>query len=224
LDRVVVEASSLRRTPQQARSRARVTLLLEAAERVLVRDGAAALTTSRVAAEAEVSVGSLYQYLPDRGAILDALAARYLTRLEGLMDAFVAVAAAERWDDPVGVLIDGFADIYRTGHGFRALWFASGLTEQTRAADREHKRRMAAGVRRILLVLGLAEDGPDLVTTCEAAVLAADALVQEAFRRDPAGDAGLLAAAKVMLRGYLTQIATRPPSHDQGVPQVARTT
>ncbi|GAA4690686.1 TetR/AcrR family transcriptional regulator [Phytohabitans rumicis] len=202
----MVEAAPLRRTPQQARSKARVALLLEAAERVLVRDGVPALTTSRVAAEAGMSVGSLYQYLPDRGAIVDALAAAYLTRLERLMDAFVSVAAAERWTDPVGVLIDGFADIYRTGHGFRALWFASGLTEQTRAADREHKRRMAAGVRRVLLVLGLARDGPDLATACDAAVLAADALTQEAFRRDPDGDPGLLAAAKVMLRGYLAEI------------------
>jgi AcrR family transcriptional regulator len=197
----------LRRTPQQARSKARVALLLDAAERVLVRDGVAALTTSRVAAEAGVSVGSLYQYLPDRGAIVDALAATYLTRLEGLMDAYVRAAAAERWPDPVGVLIDGFAEIYRTGDGFRALWFASGLTEQTRAADRAHKRRMADGVRRILLVLGLASEDADdsarLTAMCEAAVLAADAVVQEAFRRDPAGDPGLLAEAKRMLRAYL---------------------
>jgi AcrR family transcriptional regulator len=194
----------LRRTPQQARSKARVALLLDAAERVLVRDGVAALTTSRVAAEAGVSVGSLYQYLPDRGAIIDALAATYLNRLERLMDAYVHAAAAERWSDPVGVLIDGFAEIYRTGAGFRALWFASGLTEQTRAADRAHKHRMADGVHRILLVLDLADGHPDLLATCEAAVLAADAVVQEAFRRDEAGDVALLTEAKRMLRAYLT--------------------
>ncbi|MCW6008576.1 TetR/AcrR family transcriptional regulator [Micromonospora sp. CPCC 205371] len=194
----------LRRTPQQARSKARVALLLDAAERVLVRDGVAALTTSRVAAEAGVSVGSLYQYLPDRGAIIDALAATYLTRLEGLMDAYVQAAAAERWSDPVGVLIEGFGAIYPTGDGLRALWFASGLTEQTRAADRAHKRRMADGVRRILLVLDLAPEHPGLTATCEAAVLAADAVVQEAFRRDPSGDTGLLAEAKRLLRAYLT--------------------
>ncbi|MEJ3751028.1 TetR/AcrR family transcriptional regulator [Actinomycetes bacterium KLBMP 9797] len=196
----------LRRTPQQARSKARVALLLDAAERVLVRDGVAAVTTSRVAAEAGVSVGSLYQYLPDRDAILDALAATYLVRLEALMDGFVQRATAERWTDPVGVLVDGFADLYRTEHGFRELWFGSGLTEGTRAADRAHKRRMADGVRRILVALGHADDTPALATACEAAVLAADAVVQEAFRRDPAGDPGLLEEARTMLRAYLSMI------------------
>ncbi|MFJ7072073.1 TetR family transcriptional regulator [Streptomyces sp. NPDC098781] len=199
----------LRRTPQQARSKARLARVLQAAERVLVREGAQALTTTRIAAEAKVSVGSLYQYLPDRDAIIDALAAGYLARLEATMDDLVRAAAAERWDDPVDVLIDTYAGIYRTEHGFRALWFGSSLTDQTRAADREHKRRMADGIRRVLLALGVGRDDEALARACHAAILAADALAQEAFRRDPEGDPGLLGEAKLMLRGYLAAIAAR---------------
>ncbi|MFE9675299.1 TetR/AcrR family transcriptional regulator [Streptomyces sp. NPDC006259] len=209
-------ATPLRRTPRQARSRARLALVLEAAERVLVAEGVEALTTTRVAAEAEVSVGSLYQYLPDRDALIDALAAGYIARIEGLMDDLARAAAAERWADPVGVLLDAFTGVYRTEHGFRALWFGSGLTERTRAADREHKRRMADGVRRVLLALDLADDDEALSRACHAAVLAADALAQEAFRRDPAGDATLLEEAKVMLRGYLGAVVARYPSHGGG--------
>ncbi|MCX4766558.1 TetR family transcriptional regulator [Streptomyces sp. NBC_01275] len=199
----------MRRTPRQARSRARLALLLEAAERLLVDEGVEALTTTRVAAAAKVSVGSLYQYLPDRGAIIDALAAGYFARLESVMDDLARSAAQEPWDDPVGVLVDAYAGIYRTEHGFRALWFGSGLTEQTRAADREHKRRMADGIRRVLLALEVARDDEALARSCHAAILAADALAQEAFRRDPQGDAALLAEAKVMLRGYLAEVTAR---------------
>ncbi|MFI7498617.1 TetR family transcriptional regulator [Streptomyces sp. NPDC049687] len=199
----------LRRTPRQARSKARLALLLRAAERILVDEGVEALTTTRVAAEAQMSVGSLYQYLPDRGAIIDALAAGYFARLEALMDDLVRAAARERWEDPVGVLIDAYAGIYRTEHGFRALWFGSGLTEQTRTADREHKRRMADGIRRVLLALDVVRDDEDLARSCHAAVLAADALAQEAFRRHPDGDAALLTEAKVMLRGYLAEVVGR---------------
>jgi AcrR family transcriptional regulator len=183
--------------------------VLEAAERVMTGEGVEALTTTRVAAEAKVSVGSLYQYLPDRGAIIEALAAGYFAKLEAAMDALVGAAGAESWEDPVGVLIDAYAEIYRSEHGFRALWFGSGLTERTRAADREHKRRMADGIRRILLALRLAEDDDTLARVCHAAVLAADALAQEAFRRDVKGDAALLEEAKILLRGYLTDIAAR---------------
>ncbi|WP_432192442.1 TetR/AcrR family transcriptional regulator [Streptomyces sp. bgisy027] len=199
----------LRRTPQQARSKARLARVLQAAERVLIREGAQALTTTRIAAEAEVSVGSLYQYLPDRDAIVDALAAGYFARLETTMDDLVRASTTERWEDPVGVLIDTYAAIYRTEHGFRALWFGSSLTEQIRTADREHKRRMAEGIRHILPALGLAHDTEALADACHAAVLAADALAQEAFRRDPEGDPGLLDEARIMLRGYLAAVTAR---------------
>ncbi|MFD8308698.1 TetR family transcriptional regulator [Streptomyces sp. NPDC059690] len=203
------EAAPLRRTPQQARSRARLARVLETAEQILIRDGVEALTTTRVAAAARVSVGSLYQYLPDRDAIIDALAAGYFAKLEAAMDGLVEAAAAERWEDPVGMLVDAFAGIYRSEHGFRALWFGSGLTERTRAADRDHKRRMADGIRRVLLALGVARDDAALARACHSAVLAADALAQEAFRREPLGDAELLEEAKVMLRGYLTAVTAR---------------
>ncbi|MGW0947638.1 TetR family transcriptional regulator [Streptomyces sp. NPDC002623] len=199
----------LRRTPRQARSRARLALLLEAAERILVAEGVEALTTTRVAAEAKVSVGSLYQYLPDRGAIIDALATGYFARLEAVMDDLVRAASEERWDDPVGVLVDTYAHVYRTEHGFRALWFGSGLTERTRAADREHKHRMADGIRRVLLALGVARDDEALTRAATAAILTADALAQEAFRRAPEGDIALLDEAKTMLRGYLTEVVAR---------------
>ena len=59
-----------RNAPQQERSRRLVEAILEAAIRVLARDGAAAFTTIRVAERAGVSVGSLYQYFPDKQAIL----------------------------------------------------------------------------------------------------------------------------------------------------------
>ncbi|MFT3922139.1 MAG: TetR family transcriptional regulator [Myxococcales bacterium] len=59
-----------RKAPRQARSNRLVEAILEAAVRVLSHEGAAAFTTSRVAERAGVSVGSLYQYFPNKQAIL----------------------------------------------------------------------------------------------------------------------------------------------------------
>ncbi|HEX7667195.1 MAG TPA: TetR/AcrR family transcriptional regulator [Polyangiaceae bacterium] len=61
---------SARKRPSQARSTEIVETILEAALRVLNRDGSAKLTTVRVAEEAGVSVGSLYQYFPNKVALL----------------------------------------------------------------------------------------------------------------------------------------------------------
>jgi AcrR family transcriptional regulator len=61
---------SSRKQPQQARSADLVAAILEAAVQVLAKEGAARFTTARVAEKAGVSVGSVYQYFPNKAAIL----------------------------------------------------------------------------------------------------------------------------------------------------------
>lgn len=59
-----------RKNPQQARSNQLVEAVLDAAVQVLMKEGAQRFTTARVAERAGVSVGSLYQYFPNKAAIL----------------------------------------------------------------------------------------------------------------------------------------------------------
>lgn len=61
---------SSRKQPQQARSAELVAAILDAAVQVLAQEGAQRFTTARVAEKAGVSVGSLYQYFPNKAAIL----------------------------------------------------------------------------------------------------------------------------------------------------------
>src|SRR6202012_5258111 len=63
-------ALSARKAPRQARSSQLVQDILTAAARVLMEEGAHRFTTARVAERAGVSVGSLYQYFPNKAAIL----------------------------------------------------------------------------------------------------------------------------------------------------------
>jgi AcrR family transcriptional regulator len=63
-------AVSARKQPRQARSAKLVADILEAAARVLARDGAHRFTTAHVAEATGISVGSLYQYFPNKEAIL----------------------------------------------------------------------------------------------------------------------------------------------------------
>jgi AcrR family transcriptional regulator len=77
----------MRKLPQQARSKAMVERIIRAAREVLVEDGYDALSTNRVAAAAGVSPGSLYQYFPDKTAILDVVVDRYW---DGIADRVVA--------------------------------------------------------------------------------------------------------------------------------------
>jgi AcrR family transcriptional regulator len=67
-----------RKSPVQARSAASVHAILEATIQVLLRVGKERLTTTRVALRAGVSVGTLYQYFPNKSALLQAALKRHL--------------------------------------------------------------------------------------------------------------------------------------------------
>jgi AcrR family transcriptional regulator len=71
-----------RKSPTQVRSRATVDAIVAATARVLVRDGYDALSTNRVAKEAGVSVGSLYQYFPGKEALVAAVMEQHASRMQ----------------------------------------------------------------------------------------------------------------------------------------------
>jgi len=96
-----------RKAPRQERSRELVEWILEAATRILAADGLPGLTTNRVAAVAGISVGSLYQYFPNKDAIVVALIER---TQRGVAEAVEAVATQVR-DAPLPQAIAAFVDL-----------------------------------------------------------------------------------------------------------------
>ena len=72
-----------RKSPVQARSAASVDAILEATIQVLLKVGKDRLTTTRVSSRAGVSVGTLYQYFPNKSALLQAVLRRHLEEVTG---------------------------------------------------------------------------------------------------------------------------------------------
>ncbi len=68
----------MRKQPSQARSKATVDAIVEAAARILGDQGWAGFTTNKVAEAAGVSIGSYYQYFPDKHSLIDAIRDRHL--------------------------------------------------------------------------------------------------------------------------------------------------
>jgi AcrR family transcriptional regulator len=81
---------SSRKQPKQARSNELVAAILEAASQVLAREGAARFTTARVAERAGVSVGSVYQYFPNKAAILFRLQSEEWRQTKDMLNAILA--------------------------------------------------------------------------------------------------------------------------------------
>lgn len=75
-----------RKSPRQGRSIATVDAIFEATIQVLLSDGLIRLNTTRVARRAGVSVGTLYQYFPNKQALLFAMLERHLALLSGAIE------------------------------------------------------------------------------------------------------------------------------------------
>jgi AcrR family transcriptional regulator len=81
---------SSRKQPKQARSNDLVSAVLDAAVQVLTAEGAQRFTTARVAERAGVSVGSLYQYFPNKASILFRLQSDEWRRTSDLLRGILA--------------------------------------------------------------------------------------------------------------------------------------
>jgi AcrR family transcriptional regulator len=199
----------MRRQPRQERSRTRVRQILEAADAILSAEGFEALAMRRIAESAAVPVGSIYQFFPDKAALVDALARTYIEEFDAAIEAMVDAAGAERWADPVGTLVDAFADLYRAQPGYVALWSGRHLSPELARADEANNTAIADGVRRILAAQAGLPGGVELARFSRIAVLVADVLLQYAFRDGEPGDDAILDELKTMLRLYLADITAR---------------
>ena len=95
-----------RKQPVQARSEATVSALFDASIQVLLAVGYRRFTTTRVAERAGVSVGSLYQYFPNRQALITSVIERYLEGLRATIEQHCRDLRGSRLDQLVGGLVD----------------------------------------------------------------------------------------------------------------------
>ncbi len=79
-------AKPLRRSPKQARAQLRVSRILDAAEELFVEVGFDAATTNEIASRANASIGSLYEFFPNKQALAQDLADRYVDQLGAVID------------------------------------------------------------------------------------------------------------------------------------------
>ncbi len=116
------------RAPRQERSRQKVELMLEAATRILEKDGMGGLTTNAIAAKAGVCIGTLYQYFPHKEAILDALAAQELAGMSARVMAAMQDPALETTQDRVAAVVRAVSATYGRRHEAHRLVMAHSLS------------------------------------------------------------------------------------------------
>ncbi|WP_426390393.1 TetR/AcrR family transcriptional regulator [Variovorax sp. R-27] len=196
----------MRKAPRQQRSRVTVDVIVEAATRVLARRGWARFTTNEIAAVAGVSVGSLYQYFPNKLAIAEAIRQRHLDE--------VLVALSGAGDDSEAVALDQraarFADGVIAAHSVdealhRVLLDEVPLVARSSYAEfeAEYQRRYRALIAASASANGAAGDDETAARVLSSAV---EGVVHAAAHR---GDLGLPALRSELVRLILAYLRDR---------------
>jgi AcrR family transcriptional regulator len=195
-----------RKTPSQARSRALVDAILEAATRVLRQRGWHDATMARVAEVAGISIGSLYQYFPDKISLGAALIERQSEReLAFHLERFAAIPP----DAPLRALLRLLA---RTPLEFQALDrpLHRALLDAMAHVGRhallvDRVRTTALGLRALLEQHRASVDHPDLDRAAHVIVNAVHSLTHDGAlpRPDSMDDDALAEEVERLLVGYL---------------------
>lgn len=203
-------AAKPRKQPLQARARVTVDAILEAAAHILRSQGYDAFNTNRVAEHAGVSIGSLYQYFPNKGSLLQALRERHAQAMFEQLMAQVPSAHSS-----IEVLIDQMVSGLLRAHQVDPILHrileqeVPRQTQQAPASDWETQLRQG-------LEATLIEHADQLrVTDFRAAALvltrSVDALIHACLQTDPMGVTPdrIEQETKALVRAYLLAAPTR---------------
>jgi AcrR family transcriptional regulator len=201
-----------RKQPVQARSEATVLAIYEASIQVLLAEGYRRFTTTRVAERAGVSVGTLYQYFPNRQALIRAVLEGYLAEMSDSIDADCRSLRGRSLDEVATGMVDAFiAAKWRRLEVSRAMHeplVEVGGAELVRASAAKGAA-LVADLLRSCPEIGRVDVEPPAVFL----VMACASILQAAFMEHPADKETVRAHMRAMARGYLREMGA-PASRD----------
>lgn len=211
MDPVTARTQSLRKRPSQARSSITVDAVIEATLQVLRRDGYARLTTTRVAERAGVSVGSVYQYFPNRRALIAELVRRHLAAVAEATSTAVLAERASPLPVLVRALVTGFVEAKRAGLETARLLQPALADIDSAVVIREITQRAIAGLAAVLQQRPEFAGRGDAGTIAEVLTLSITAPVSAWVIEDPARleDPGVRDHLLALALGYLEHLPHR---------------
>jgi AcrR family transcriptional regulator len=192
----------LRKQPVQQRSAKRVEQMLEACAALIDELGYDGVTTTLIAERAGVAVGSLYQFFPDKRAVVQALTKRHLDHFTQQIEERLDWDHLEHWWDGVDTIIDIYVEMYRTIDGFSRVRFGDVIDIRFIEDGRDNNSVIA---EQIANVVATKHNLPveSLFKQITVASDIGDAILALAFRRKMFDEQEMIDEAKQVVRAYL---------------------
>jgi AcrR family transcriptional regulator len=192
-------STELRRLPRQSRGRRRVDDLLDAAAAEINTVGYGAATMCSIAARAGASIGSLYQFFPNKVAIVQALRRRYCDEFELMWEPLASEAGHLSWEGLAVRLVDSTVVFVERHPAFLALLDAPASTHAP-TAGRERFQRLVAAMLLARQPATSPEKALRLATVALQMIKAMNFLYREISPRERAP---YVREFKILLRQYL---------------------
>ncbi|RZS37524.1 TetR family transcriptional regulator [Herbihabitans rhizosphaerae] len=193
----------LRRQPVQQRSARRVEKMLQACASLIDDLGYDGVTTTLIAEKAGVAVGSLYQFFPDKRAVVQALTQRNLDHYIRTTSERLDTIELEHWWDAVDVCLDAYVELHRTVPAFARIRF--GDVVDLRLIDEERENNTVVADRLIeLLATRFNVPREEVATQMAVAVAVADGVLNLAFRDHVLPEDTVVNETRKIIRAYLS--------------------
>ena len=200
-----------RRIPLQERSRARARRILDTAAELFISTGYDATTTEQIAAKAGTSIGSIYQFFPNKRAMFDAIAARHLADASELFEQFVGIEIATTpWRDLLERTIDAYAAYHRQNLGFRAILMNWKLSPEFLEAGEMLNKEFARRAALILKARAPHMNDEQLAAASTIAVEVVSTMLIISVRMPEEEAQRIFQETKTMLVRYLTPYMNSP--------------
>ncbi len=202
--RIAKRKTEMRKEPRQERSRATVDAVIHAAARILSDHGWAGFTTNRVAETAGVSIGSLYQYFPDKVSIVEAVRHRHLEDCLSIMKSIAQKRQSlARF---VEELVTGMIGVHSTHPGLHKVLLDDapshqGTNDPNSAFEQEYLGLYAAAIAAHMTAGSKVESG----TAARIVSDAIDGIIHNAARRGELQSPKVRREMIALVHAYLSQ-------------------
>lgn len=202
-----VASQGLRKTPNQRRSKERVEKMLSVAIELISQNGSDAMRMSEVAKLAGVSIGSLYQYFPDKSAIIQTLAERYNAQgKDCIKNGLTHVRTVDELCSAFGALVDEYYALFLAEPVMRDIWSGTQADKALREIELTSSRESASDLVKVLTRLQPKMDVDELSASAFLVMHLGEATMRLAISVDRAEGEKLVAGYKHMALTELRRI------------------
>jgi AcrR family transcriptional regulator len=203
-----------RRRPQQSRSRERVTTILDAARTLIGTRGNDAVSMREIAATAGVPISSVYQYFPDKNAIVRELISSHLATVrQRVVQAFGRLRRPQDLMRATEATLDGVMRLFTDEPALAVIWAGVQANPVLRELDDQDSREIAAYLAQVLVRLLPGIPRMEIEGFCLFAAHVPTTVVRIALGLEPRSRRRLLGELRTLARLRMGDLVARnvPP-------------